>query len=340
MGLTQEQIEQRRNGISATDAVKIIGASPFGSPLDVYLDKVGEAPPFVETDRVKWGHLLEEPIRRDYAERRNLHVGVPGTLKHGNGWSLATPDGICMSVSDTPIYDELNHNPSHGLEIKTHSVHMRDHYGDAGTDEVPRWVYAQCVWNIFVARSVYGDQIEHWDIVAFLDGVPTDYRIDRDAEIELRMVDRCEEFWRKHVLERRMPEPDGSDSYNAMLARQFPTNKGDMVKADAELNGLLRRYKDVRGLMRTVGAECETIEQRIKLAIGDNDGIEYAFEDESGKVTWKRSKASQRVDYKGMTLELKQHVDAQTFKALTDAHSHLVDGSRRLVVPRGWPGKR
>ena len=41
MGLTEEQLAIRRTGITATDAAKILGLSPYGCGEDVRLDKMG-----------------------------------------------------------------------------------------------------------------------------------------------------------------------------------------------------------------------------------------------------------------------------------------------------------
>ena len=45
MSLTPEQIEFRRRGITGTDISAIMGLNPWKSPLDIWNEKKGLAPP-------------------------------------------------------------------------------------------------------------------------------------------------------------------------------------------------------------------------------------------------------------------------------------------------------
>jgi putative phage-type endonuclease len=64
-----EWLEARRAGLGGSDAAAVLEISPYASRLDVYAEKVGLAPPRVETEAMRIGLLMERPILGMYARR-------------------------------------------------------------------------------------------------------------------------------------------------------------------------------------------------------------------------------------------------------------------------------
>jgi predicted phage-related endonuclease len=62
MSLTPAQVAERRSAMTATDLAALSGQHPHRSPVNVWEEKVGLAPPFAGTDRTKWGELLEPVV--------------------------------------------------------------------------------------------------------------------------------------------------------------------------------------------------------------------------------------------------------------------------------------
>lgn len=61
-----------------------------------------------------------------------------------------------------------------------------------------------------------------WYIAAVILGQGFVYsRIDWDEEMADQLITLEEDFWKNHILMRRMPEPDGSASCNAVLEEYF-----------------------------------------------------------------------------------------------------------------------
>jgi putative phage-type endonuclease len=292
--LSPTQLEERARAITATDIAAICGLHPYRAPIDVWLEKTGQAPPWVDTERTKWGVLLEPVIRADYAERKGLTVEEPGTLTHPKmPWMKATPDGIA--------YEPRQRDPSNGLEIKTHTVNIRHLYGDPFTDEVPLYVLAQSTWNIGVTG------LDRWDVVAFIDGQPLDYTVTRDDELLGQMLERGKRFLVDHVRARKEPEADGTDAFTAWLQRRYPVAASDpKSKAPLDLVDIggdeaaladvldLQRYREEK---RALIKEETTVVQRLKGVIGDHQGLQWR--DAGGKlqkITWKRPQDSHPVD--------------------------------------------
>jgi putative phage-type endonuclease len=352
MSLSLDQLAQRKTGITATDAAALSGIHPYRSPIDVYCDKLGLAPPFAGNDRTRWGNILEAPIREDYAERHGVRVEVPGTLQHPSvTWALATPDGIC--------YEPRRSHPRNGLEIKTHSFRAADQYGDPGTDEVPPHELVQCAWNMYVSG------LDDWDLVAFIDGQPAEYRIKRDDElIEMLRAD-AERFLVDHVRKKVPPNPDGSESYNGYLAKVHKQKRPDLLSIDdkPEAMMLVRELQRARAQLAQTKTEVEILTQNVKAIIGDGAGVEWS--DPAGKkgtshITYKQSADGSTTDWQAAwrslvtEAQLVLSVDygrdsvgaAVAFRDVlaniadenrsVSTYTSPVSGSRRFVCPSHW----
>lgn len=92
-------LEQRREGIGASDIAQIVGVSPYGSAFKVWADKTGRVPLDERgSELMRWGQRLEGSIRDEWAERTGLHVAYPGTLVRADEypWVMATVDGVAF----------------------------------------------------------------------------------------------------------------------------------------------------------------------------------------------------------------------------------------------------
>jgi len=355
MSLSQEQLDIRKTGITATDITKICGLSNYGGPIDVLLDKRGTPAPFIETDRVRWGNILEGPIRKDYAQRFGMAVvggDNIGTLRHeAEPWIIATPDGLAYSPGPNDAI------PAWGWEGKTHTGWLSHLYGEPGTDQVPRWELVQCQWNLIVARSKpWGGHLTRWDLTAFMDGVPVDYTITHDQELADMLIKAGRAFWDDHVIGGKELDPDGSDGFSAHLARRFPKNSEEMVEANPEDLGIAQGLRKLREEIHALEADEARHVQFLKEAIGANSGLEWLEmdTDKDGKprevkrkITWRRSKDTTKVDWKALAGDLRNALELITAESsgtvpvpnldeVTAKNTTPKPGSRRFVVPRSW----
>lgn len=352
-GLTEQQRAERRNGMTATDLPAILGLHPYRTAIDVWLEKMGEDVASVDDPRLRWGLLLEQPVREDYARRRGARVWVPGTLTHRTEkHHKATPDGIVFVTGGKPYVlhasmssPEVAAGAERGLEIKSHSVRVREHFGEPGTDEVPEHHLIQCAWNMHVVN------LPRWDLVAFIDGLPADYTIERDAELEDILVEAADRFWRDHVVTRRPPPPDGSRQYTEWLRKRWP-GRGPAVQAYGASATAMNALRVVRTKERSLAQERAYFEQVIQTAMGDAEAIELDGE----RITWKRCKDSVRVDWEAAFGALSNCVDAvQTAyingaapeeiipalmetdaEAIKNNNTKTTPGARQFCVPRAW----
>ncbi|HUS27556.1 MAG TPA: YqaJ viral recombinase family protein [Kofleriaceae bacterium] len=298
--LSPEQLAERAQGITATDVAAIVGVHPYRSAVDVWSDKLGLSAPFVGNDRTKWGNILEPVIRSDYEERKGVRVETRGTLTHHERtWMKATPDGLVYVGSDA--------EPDRGLEIKCHTMHLAYLYGSPGSDEVPQYELCQVGWNMAVT------ELQRWDLVAFIDGQPTDYVIDRDDELIDMLRERAERFRHDYVLAKTPPPPDGSEAYTAWLNAQHASDNALAalvdVSGDVETMRNVERLRTLRDEIVALEAQEGLVVQSLKARIGDHAGIAWpngkpapkkgklAGQLPVDKITWKKSKDGVRTDY-------------------------------------------
>ena len=74
--LTPDQLIARSKFIGGSDAASICGVNQYRSAHDVFLDKIGQGKPVIETEAMRWGTLHEDTIAREYSIRTGREVKV------------------------------------------------------------------------------------------------------------------------------------------------------------------------------------------------------------------------------------------------------------------------
>lgn len=268
--LTTEQRERRRHGIGSSDIPKIVGVSPHGGPLDVYLDKLGLSEH--EESAATWcGDRLEETIAQLYKERTGVAFAPQiGTVARpgGPGWAMATPDR--WLADDAGL-----------VEIKLVGAGMAHLWGEAP----PEHVIVQVQWQLEVC------DVEKADVAALIGG--TDFRVyhvERDRALGDELLERGRRFWEEHVLRREPPWSSGADLRRVMRLR-YPMSVGDVLPASGEARALHAELLRVHERQETLEQLRAALEGAAMDLIGDADGIEGLFTWRNvGKAEpWKRA---------------------------------------------------
>lgn len=293
MSLTEDQIAMRREGITATDMGAIVGANPFRKAVDVWQEKRGIAPVFVEKAETRWGHKLEPMILSDYAERHSVRVERCKTLRHRKQrWAMATPDGLRFPEGAAEADGGLE-TKTHGDDVMRFAAEMQ--YGPEGTDEVPLHELIQCEWGMHVT------ELPRWDLILF-DQRPREFVIDRDDELIGMLVEQAERFRRDHVLTGEPPPPDGSPSWNEFLKRRWLENKDSYIDADRDpaALALIHQLRDARAASADAKLREAKLAQQIKNLIGDKAGFSFHEPDraKAARIHWKWAKPGSETDWK------------------------------------------
>lgn len=237
LGLTEEQLRERRTGIGGSDIAAVLGVDPYRTRWHVFADKLGIAAPHEETRFTRWGHRLEAVIADEYAERHDVTLARCVTQRHATRtWQVVTPDRLIVDDDARSLW---------GLEIKNKGFYQSKNWGEDGDSEdtIPDEVQAQCHWSMALT------ELPRWDVAALLGG--NDYRefvVRRDVDFEAVMLEEGEKFWRDHVLRQVPPDLDGSGPAWDYLAARLPSMKRD-IDADADAEQLVKSIRAANNLL-------------------------------------------------------------------------------------------
>lgn len=295
--LTREQwLAERRKGIGGSDAAAVAGQSEWRTPLQVFLDKVGELVGD-ETQEMYRGRVLEPAVRQYYADATGLTVRTPqGIVKHPKyPFVLANLDGI---AADRVVVD-----------FKT--ARSKQGWGEPGTDEVP----IDYLFQIQHYMAVTG--LEMGEIAVLFGNFEfAIYSIPADAEFQAMLMDAERAFWDR-VVRRDAPDPTCA----ADALQQWPlATRSNPVQADEQVIAVCRELAIVKEDLAALTAEKEALDCQVKAAIADCDSL---MDGDTILATWKNCKPSLKFDLDAFKA---QHPD------LFDAYLREGKPSRRFLL--------
>src|SRR5262245_53083474 len=213
MGLTEQQLAERQQGLGGSDAAPALGLSPYKSALELFMEKREPRTASSATlAAFRWGTLLEPVIRQEYAEMTGRKVMVPtGILRHASHhWMTAHLDGV---TDDARVF-----------EAKT--ARSADGWGKSGSDEVPHHYLIQVQHYLAITGFAVAD------VAVLISG--NDFRIyevPADRELQAMIIDGEHDFW-QHVQKGEPPAPDfeRADAHE-LVKRLYPGTDGRTVIA-------------------------------------------------------------------------------------------------------------
>jgi putative phage-type endonuclease len=271
MSARQDWLDARKAGIGGSDVAGILGLSKWKTPYSVWLDKTGQAADTEDNEAMKWGRLLEAPIRQEYAERTGRVVLMPDEmLRHPrHDFMLANLDGM---TDDGRV-----------VEIKT--ARAATGWGEAGSDQVPQ----DYMFQVQHYMAVTGFKVA--DIAVLIGG--SDFRlyeVPADAELQDMMIDAEADFWRR-VQENDPPEPV---SYADALARWGRASRADRAMADADALAAIDQLRAIKAKMLALERDEEQARAVIMRTMGECDTL--VASDGRPLATWKAQAGANRFD--------------------------------------------
>lgn len=265
--LTEAWHEERRKGIGSSDAAAILGLSTYAKPIDIYLEKIGEAEPREDTAFTEWGRRLE-PVIAEAAEEA-INAGRPAEERvRFTSW---LPAIHCKAW--WPAFTHVDRRgrvdgAMTALECK--SAMSTRGWGDPATVSI--------VDAHEVIPPGYAIQVGHHLLctgyaavyVAALIGYRDFrlYRIERDeAWLDDLLADE-RQWWEDHVVARVPPAPDGSDAYRAFLSRRLGDPKPAPPSATPEQQLIGARLLDAKRAVAAAEALFELEKQRLEHSAG------------------------------------------------------------------------
>ena len=284
MPITEAQRALRRKHIGASDMAAIMGLDPYRSAYDVWLDKTGK---LVDDDKANESMLagtrfesgvldfarerLGAIVRNQYRSCPRLHLG-------------ANIDALAVAF-----------DPEEPIEGKTGGLFgpLTEHWGDAGTDEVPDRVIVQSHVHMLCLDN--GQKTPKCHIAAFLGGRGfAMFQVPRNENLCEAIAEASVHFWQQHVLadvppEKSMPHLD--------VIRKVRRQPNKIVPVDASL---VKQHE----LAKAARLEAAKIEDGAKAALiaalGDAEAGDYG---DPAKIVTFNASVSRRLDGKRLREE-------------------------------------
>lgn len=256
-------LKARTAGIGGSDALACLGLDPWKTRLEVYLDKLGTAPEREQTDRMRWGQIVEAALLEWFTDRTGLKIKRLGLLRSlENGWQLASLDA---QAEDGGI-----------VECKNTGWHRRGEWADG---QVADGAEAQSQHYLDVTGASHA-----WAVAQIGGEPPIIRRIERDPEL-IRHIRAAElEVWRM-VQDGTPPAIEGGQASDDLLKRLFPVGKpGGRLIADSELIVRLFEDREAHQAAAIEEATKRAVRNHIKARMGDATELV----DRNGRVlaTW------------------------------------------------------
>jgi hypothetical protein len=306
--------EERRAGLGATDIADWI-TQRYRSRLQIVLEKRGEIPEPDETDAMRRGTWMEEPISRWYAATTGEDVLGMRPIRHPeHPYLWASPDRVRW---DGRI-----------VEIKSHVPWMRDQYGEPGTDEVPERTLWQVQWQMHLHKlDDPGAAQDCADVCACFGEEPLIWTVPYDREMGAYAERVGVEAWAL-IQSGELPEVSGHQSDTEYLAKRWSRSEDRIVVATDVVRADVEALAKARHDLKIAEDAVATAENRVKAYMESADVLDAG---DLGRITWRSTKDSTRRRVDPERLErLYPEVAADVIEET------VVPGTRRFVVPRSW----
>ena len=300
---TEEWITARRSSVSSTDIGVLLGLSPYRSEADLADEKLGRMERPGSSLAMRVGLALEPLIAAEYTRETGLRLRRSHTLvRHPRiEWAVASPD---FYVVGRPWL----------MEAKWSTARRWN-------DGLPQDVESQVQWQLGVTRR------ERCDVAALVGYELHIYPVEFDDALFDGLIDIALEF--RSRLQDGGPFSETLDS----LKRRYPADDGTELVADDETAEAVLTLVDARGRRKALEADEERLEVLIKAAMGEATSLVGP----GFRVTWKRTKDVETVDWKSVADGLLRQLPETERSALVGIATTVRPGFRpfRVVVEGG-----
>lgn len=247
----EEWLRERQKGIGGSDAAAILGLNKWKSPIQVYMEKIGELQTEEQSEAAYWGIRLEEIVADEFSKRTGMKIRKRNAiLQHPDyPWMIANVDRLIVGKNE-------------GLECKTTNEFAK---GEWEGEEVPAPYLIQC--QHYMAVTGY----DAWWIAVLIGGNKFQYKkINRDEELIEYIIEAEKAFWENHVVPRVPPEFDGSDASAELLKKLYPEAEPDSeTELPSEANKLIEALDQINAEIKELDEQKKEYENKLKAMLGE-----------------------------------------------------------------------
>jgi putative phage-type endonuclease len=258
-------LEIRKTGIGGSDIGAICGYNKYKTPLDVWLDKMGQSLPVIENENMEWGIELERNIIRKFCQKTGYRSHSPVRINIGdiyqskeNLWALANVDGLVAEDKRQPFPDYLG-----VLECK-YAPSLK-----IVRNDLPKHYILQLQWYLYVTGLPTG-----WlAILSVSHG--THFMIEeikRNDKLIESMLKIGQNFWEEYVVKKIPPTPDWNNYSKDALAYFYPeVTNHEVLKFDDNASELVSAYQTGHDLIQKGQTLKEEASGKLKFLLGENE---------------------------------------------------------------------
>jgi len=301
----KDWLKERQKGIGGSDVAGILGISPFVTPLDVYLDKIGEAEEKQDNPSMAFGRLMEPVLLQQYQNvtGESLVSDLQPIISQKHDFMRANLDGLTKSGKV--------------LEIKT--ARTKNGWGEPGTDEIPDYYLTQVQHYLAVTDFPIAD------VAVLISGCDfLIYTVEKDLELQEMLIEKEYKFW-EMVQKRTPPDPINLND----IKKLYPKSLKNGIEANQDVIEQIGLLKSLKEQIKELEEIKEQKELFIKDFIREHDGI---LMDNKPLVTWKSSKDSVKTDWEKAYESLNGIIDESIFLSHKELYTSTTQGSRRFLI--------
>jgi len=306
-------LKERMTGIGGSDAAAICGMSPWSTPLDIYMSKVGYLDGMGrgrddETDDMRRGTLMEPVVLQMYTDETGRVVRTPEKpyVSRSHPFVRANLDGITLDATV-------------GIEAKT--ARSRRGWGEPWSADVP------IVYFFQVQHSMVAADLDVFHVPVFFgDFKFAIYEVHADREFQALMLEEEARFWA--MVEARTPPDPVND---ADVSKRWPISRPVGRKAtqsDLEVGGHLLAVRDY---FKKLEAFKKSLEAELKRSMEDAEALVCGDET---ICTWKTAKGAMRFDAKKFRAEHPKLYEQYTYQSAPGRRFLLKDAAECLEIMR------
>lgn len=274
-----EWLKVRESGIGSSEVATIIGLNPWETPYQLWRRKVGIDTPKQENFAMKAGHYLEDAVAQFWHDETGRVI-----IKSSAGdWIIRDDERPFLQVSPDRTFwigDSRSQSDKGILECKTTQMSI-------DPDDLPKHWFCQVQYQLGVAGMQFGS------LAWLCSGREFGYKdISLDTEFFGWLIQEVERFWVDNIQGRQEPE---ATNVSDVLMKYNRHTDGKIIEATEEIFDAYTALKDVRKEIDALEERKTELEERIKLAFGDAEGLSFGGQT---IATWKASKPSSKFDSK------------------------------------------
>lgn len=254
MTITANQLAARQQGIGSSDAAAILGYSPWRTPEDIRLIKLGLVEPEPPGELAEIGTALEGGIAEIASKRLGCRLVKPTSTYVRDILRVNVDRQVEKAAKGQPI-----------VECKDSGID--EAWGEPGTSEVPAYVLIQVVIQMWVAES----NLAHVARLnrGFNRGLSV-YTIERNADVARLMAvsdERLNAWHEKHIVNGE-PADDRAKPANWDILKRIRREPKSIISINSDL---VRQWRDDDEKARIATDKADQSKRRVIGALKDHE---------------------------------------------------------------------